>query len=230
MHYVLAIGVITLLLYMAFGKKALLPLFAVLALGAVLRGHWGLAILLAVGGVWFVQNILQNRASGRYGNSPASQHYGGAPPGQPHQPTLVSRFLTLYLNPESGTISAIPHNGPHKGNDCNTLPEEDLQILKTHYEQHDRESAAFLHAYLDQAFPAWRKHSGEETAENKQYNASAAEGVNAREAYAILGLAVDAAPGDIKKAHRVLMKKFHPDQGGAPVLAAKINMAKDRLT
>jgi hypothetical protein len=88
----------------------------------------------------------------------------------------------------------------------------------------DADSATLLETYLDRLHPGWRAHNG---AQEPPPAASAA--MSREEAWRVLGLEPGANEAAIRDAHRRLMKKLHPDQGGSGYLAAKINQAKDLL-
>lgn len=50
-----------------------------------------------------------------------------------------------------------------------------------------------------------------------------------REAGLILGISPNSSSDKIKQAHKKIMLSNHPDRGGSPYMAAKINEAKDLL-
>ena len=49
------------------------------------------------------------------------------------------------------------------------------------------------------------------------------------EACRVLGVAADASADDIRAAHRRLVARVHPDQGGSADLAGRVNAARDIL-
>ena len=49
------------------------------------------------------------------------------------------------------------------------------------------------------------------------------------EARAVLGVAADADDEAIRAAHRRLVGQVHPDRGGSPELARRVNAARDLL-
>ena len=96
----------------------------------------------------------------------------------------------------------------------------------------DEQSRALLESYLDRRFPGWRENAQDAAAGGgaRQHRGMAAGGkMTAEEAYQILGLQRGAGRDEISRAHRGLMKKLHPDQGGTTYLAARVNEAKDTL-
>jgi hypothetical protein len=83
--------------------------------------------------------------------------------------------------------------------------------------------------YLDRRFPAWRQNAQGDAAD-RQRSAALGGKMTDEEAYQILGLKPGAGRDEIGRAHRMLMKKLHPDQGGTSTyLAARVNEAKEVL-
>ena len=57
----------------------------------------------------------------------------------------------------------------------------------------------------------------------------ASSSMSMSEARAALGVGPEAGPTEIKAAYAHLIRRVHPDQGGAPGLAAHLNQARDLL-
>src|SRR6185436_19287246 len=103
-----------------------------------------------------------------------------------------------------------------------SLDEFDLPQLAAMMPGFDAESMALLESYLDRRFPAWRQHAQGHAARGQGRPAATGK-MTEEEAYQILGLQPGAGRDDISRAHRALMKKLHPDQGGSTYLAARVN-------
>ena len=153
--------------------------------------------------------------------------FGGASakrsPGQSSR--VRSRFLDMTLDHDSGELTGRIVAGPDAGH---ALDEFDLPQLAVMMTGFDAESVSLLESYLDRRFPAWRQNAQGNTA-GWQSRATSSGKMTDEEAYQILGLQPGATRADIGRAHRALMKKLHPDQGGSTYLAARVNEAKDTL-
>jgi hypothetical protein len=136
-----------------------------------------------------------------------------------------SQYLEMALDHESGQMTGRIIAGPHAGR---TLLEFDLDQLTAMIPSFDAESVTLLESYLDRRFPAWREHA-QGNAAGGQRRAAPTGKMTDEEAYQILGLQPGAGRDEIGRAHRALMKKLHPDQGGSTYLAARVNEAKDTL-
>ncbi|ALC44311.1 CG7394 [Drosophila busckii] len=73
------------------------------------------------------------------------------------------------------------------------------------------------------------KFDAESMANSKYYKGGFDPKMNKREAALILGVSPSASKLKVKDAHKKIMLLNHPDRGGSPYLAAKINEAKDFL-
>lgn len=134
-------------------------------------------------------------------------------------------FLDMTLDHDTGALGGVIVAGPYAGR---PLDELDLAQLAGLMPTFDAESCALLEGYLDRRFPAWRQNA-QGAGTGGQAGQPAGGKMTAQEAYQILGLQPGAGRDEIGRAHRSLMKKLHPDQGGSTYLAARVNEAKETL-
>jgi len=134
--------------------------------------------------------------------------------------------LEMQLNHFTGTMHGLVLAGRHEGA---TLDSLDLQTLIGLFDEFDADSGDLLAAYLDRRQPGWREHAQRDAAAGRRAGARRGGKMTEEEAYQILGVQAGSSAREISRAHRLLMKKLHPDQGGSTYLAARVNEAKDVL-
>jgi hypothetical protein len=187
-----------------------------------IRGELAVAIPLGIFGAGLLG--WSPLGASRFGNIGAMFGSGSArSAGQTS--TVRSQFLDMTLDHDSGGLSGRVVAGPNAGHSLDEFELPQLAAMMTGF---DAESVALLESYLDRRFPAWRQNA-QGNAAGGQGGAAAAGKMTQEEAYQILGLQPGAGRDEIGRAHRNLMKKLHPDQGGSTYLAARVNEAKDTL-
>ena len=180
----------------------------------MLRGHLEVAIPLGLFGLGLL-------GWGPFASSGLFQRTQKTP-GQTSR--VRAPFVEMELDHDSGAMRGRILAGPHEGKALETL---DLSTLLNLLTEVDPESRALLEAYLDRRDPAWREHAQGDAAAG--HGAPRGGKMTEEEAYQILGVKAGASAEEIGRAHRSLMKKVHPDQGGSTYLAAQINEAKEVL-
>ncbi len=189
---------------------------AALAFGLLLRGSVSAAIPAALFALWLAGEYLGYRLPGG----------ASAPRSGGQTSRIVTEYLDMELDHDSGSVDGRVLKGLFTGRRISSLAAEELALLWQDCRLGDAQSASIVEAYLDRMHPTWR----EDVARGEKRMASAPDGrMTAEEAYEILGLAPGATRDDIRRAHRELMLKLHPDRGGSTYLAAKVNEAKDVL-
>jgi hypothetical protein len=186
-----------------------------------LRGELAVAIPLGI----FGAGLLGWSPFGASGFSGFGGLFGGGQRSSGQSSRVRSAFLDMSLDHDSGELSGTIVAGEHAGRSLGDFNLAELLAMASAF---DAESVALLESYLDRRFPAWRQDA-QGNGTGGQRRAAPGGKMSAEEAYQILGLQPGASRDDISRAHRTLMKKLHPDQGGSTYLAARVNEAKDTL-
>jgi hypothetical protein len=191
---------------------ALLLLRGRIALAAALAGMAAsFAGWRAPGALW--PSFFRSAASG-----------AGAKPGR--VTTARSAMIEMRLDHDSGVMSGAVLAGAYAGRALEGLSRPELLALRDELSRDDPDGVSLLEAYLDRRFAGWRQaDEGDRDGRRR----SAAGAMSRREALDELGLSEGASAAEIIRAHRALMKKFHPDHGGETARAARVNQAKDVL-
>jgi DnaJ domain len=135
--------------------------------------------------------------------------------------------LEMVLDHDSGRMDGRCLRGRFTGRKLSSLFESDLLQLFDELRSTDAQGAVLVEAYLDRRFGGWRDRKSENCEKARPGPRGAT--MTVPEAYEVLGLKPGVKEEQIRVAHRRLMMKFHPDQGGSTYLAARINEAKEVL-
>ncbi len=137
-------------------------------------------------------------------------------------------MLAMAIDRTSGAMRGSVLAGRYAHKNLDALSEYELVDLAREVSARDQAGFALLEAYLDGRVPGWRVHLQGDAHPGGRH-AAGQSAMTEDEAYQILGLDPGAGAAEISAAHRALMKKLHPDQGGSTYLASRVNQAKDVL-
>ena len=196
---------------------------AMRTLGPVLLALIGVAMLLV--GRQGLGGLILSAALAWYGSMRMKRPTAKLEPGK--HSTVRTAALEMELDHDTGSLEGLVLAGRHEGKMLGTMSLAELQQLYRELPG-DPESRQLLETYLDGRFPVWRKDAEANGGEGLGVSPGSGS-MTKEEAYKILGLEAGATAADIRKAHRRLMQRLHPDLGGTSFLAARINEAKDVL-
>jgi hypothetical protein len=138
--------------------------------------------------------------------------------------SVRTAMLEMTLEHATGSTEGRVLAGQFAGRTLSQLSREDLFTLLQECARSDPQGAQLLRAYIERLGFAQEQATGGGGKPGRGPG-----GMSVEEAYDVLGLRAGATAEDVHAAHRALMKKHHPDQGGSTYLASKINEAKDVL-
>jgi hypothetical protein len=202
--------------------KAVRTIGGVAALGAAvwigIKGQPGLALLIGGLGAWALGwKVL---------NFPGPWSRFQSQPGRFSR--IRSAMIEMEIDHATGAVEGSILVGAFSGRRLSSLDPESLRRLHDECSAHDPQGVPLLEAYLDRRFAGWRENTqGDRDTRTRTHAQSGV--MTKEEAYQILGLQPGAGLDEIRKAHRTLMKRLHPDHGGTAYLAARVNEAREIL-
>ena len=168
--------------------------------------------------------------------SPSATHSaGGQASGRGTQSSRVeTAFVTMTLDHASGDMDGAVRVGAFAGQNLSEMPIADLAAFCGELIlAEDQESFVLVQTYVERQRPSeletFRQAISELTEETSKSGGEESTQMSREEAFAVLGLPSTADEAAIRRAHKTLMMKFHPDQDGSDYLARKINLARDVL-
>jgi hypothetical protein len=149
-------------------------------------------------------------------------------PGQKSE--VHTEALKMELDHDSGHMEGRCLKGQFAGRALSSLSSNEVLQLLKELRNIDPQGALLIEAYLDRRSHGWREqHSDTDAREEPKRYREPHGRMTSKEAYDVLGLETGAKGEEIRAAHRRLMMKLHPDQGGSTYLASRINEAKEIL-
>jgi DnaJ domain len=149
-------------------------------------------------------------------------------PGQKSE--VRTEALQMELDHDSGHMEGRCLKGQFAGRTLSSLSQAELLQLLKELRDRDSQGALLIEAYLDRRSHGWRGQRSDDAARDEPRQPRGSGGrMTTKEAYDVLDLETGAREREIRDAHRRLMMKLHPDQGGSTYLAARINEAKEVL-
>ncbi|MFW2392448.1 MAG: DnaJ domain-containing protein [Methyloceanibacter sp.] len=196
-------------------------LFAVAGFLA-LRGALPIAIPIAA----FALALLGRGGAGGLGGAFGSSQKS---PGQTS--SVGTDRLEMALDHDTGHMDGKCLVGRFAGRALSSLSDREAIELYQDFAADGQKEAALMEAYLDWRVADWRDRAQDADTSTSGSRRAGTKGnrMSAEEARAVLEVGPNASEDDIRTAHRRLMKKMHPDQGGSTYLAARINEAKEVL-
>jgi hypothetical protein len=187
-------------------------LLLVVASVLAVRGGFFLAVPLAI----FALTLLG--VGFPFGGRPGSSRKSGG-----QRSTVRTALLDMALDHDTGAMEGRVNRGKYAGRLLSSMSPDELEELLQEARLNDPQAQQLLEAYIDYLGGGGARNGKRRSAR------PGASAMTIEEANALLGLKAGAKREEYQTAHRNLMKKFHPDQGGTDYVAAKLNEAKDIL-